>query len=103
MREFEVSLCLIGRVLNIEAGVSPVDRDDPLKVWRCIHMAMRSRFNLDAAKPSWRAARGLSGSLNWDDSFVDELRAAINACRLLYADEPSFKYRADLSQAWPFR
>ncbi|KAG8416376.1 peptide transporter ptr2 [Metarhizium acridum] len=35
----------------------------------------------DAPKPSWRAARGMS-PVSWDDSFVDDIKKTLNACKV---------------------
>ncbi|KAM0513126.1 hypothetical protein ACHAPE_008164 [Trichoderma viride] len=38
--------------------------------------------NMDAAKPSWRAANGKTKPVNWNDHFVDELKRAVRACKV---------------------
>jgi len=37
--------------------------------------------NMDAAKPSWRAANGKS-AVHWDDHFIDEVKRALVACKV---------------------
>ncbi|RKP04608.1 proton-dependent oligopeptide transporter family, partial [Thamnocephalis sphaerospora] len=37
--------------------------------------------SLDAPKPSWRATRGKS-SVPWDDSFVEDIKKTLNACKV---------------------
>ncbi|KAI1340570.1 PTR2-domain-containing protein [Xylariaceae sp. FL0016] len=38
--------------------------------------------NVDAAKPSWRAAHGKTTAVPWDDHFVEELKRALRACKV---------------------
>lgn len=38
--------------------------------------------NLDAAKPSWRAANGKTKVVPWNDHFVEELKRALRACKV---------------------
>jgi len=38
--------------------------------------------NMDAAKPSWRAANGKTKPVPWSDHFVEELKRALNACKV---------------------
>ncbi|KAK5997345.1 Peptide transporter PTR2 [Cladobotryum mycophilum] len=38
--------------------------------------------NMDAAKPSWRAANGKTRVVNWNDQFIDELKRALIACKV---------------------
>ncbi|KAF1832365.1 PTR2-domain-containing protein [Decorospora gaudefroyi] len=50
--------------------------------FRVIGMMIRGR-NMDAAKPSYRAAVGKSSKkVNWDDHFVDEVKRALVACQV---------------------
>ncbi|KAF6839851.1 MFS peptide transporter [Colletotrichum musicola] len=38
--------------------------------------------NMDAAKPSWRAANGKEKPVPWNDHFVEELKRALRACKV---------------------
>ncbi|UKZ73405.1 hypothetical protein TrVFT333_001052 [Trichoderma virens FT-333] len=38
--------------------------------------------NMDAAKPTWRAAHGKTKPVVWNDHFVEELKRAIRACKV---------------------
>ena len=49
--------------------------------FRALYIASRNKFNLDAAKPSLQ--HGLRKSnIIWSDTFIDELRTALGACRI---------------------
>ncbi|KAK4495971.1 hypothetical protein PRZ48_013239 [Zasmidium cellare] len=45
--------------------------------------------NLDAAKPTWRAAKGKTKPVAWNDHFVEELKRALRACKV-FAFYPIF-------------
>ncbi|KAK1955880.1 POT family protein [Colletotrichum sublineola] len=49
--------------------------------FKALGMMIASR-NLDAAKPSWRAANGKEKPVPWNDHFVDELKRALRACKV---------------------
>lgn len=49
--------------------------------FRVIGMMIKNR-NMDAAKPSFQAAKGSSKVLRWDDKFVDEVKRALVACQV---------------------
>lgn len=38
--------------------------------------------NMDAAKPTWRAANGKTKPVAWNDHFIDELKRALRACKV---------------------
>ncbi|TQN71706.1 Peptide transporter PTR2, partial [Colletotrichum shisoi] len=48
--------------------------------FKALGMMIASR-NMDAAKPSWRAANGKEKPVPWNDHFVDELKRALRACK----------------------
>ncbi|KAK6213313.1 POT family protein [Colletotrichum tabaci] len=49
--------------------------------FKALGMMIASR-NMDAAKPSWRAANGKEKPVPWNDHFVDELKRALRACKV---------------------
>ncbi|KAH0422174.1 MFS peptide transporter [Colletotrichum camelliae] len=49
--------------------------------FKALGMMIASR-NMDAAKPSWRAANGKDKPVPWNDHFVDELKRALRACKV---------------------
>ncbi|KAL5086848.1 POT family-domain-containing protein [Trichoderma sp. SZMC 28011] len=49
--------------------------------FKALGMMIASR-NMDAAKPSWRAAHGKTKPVVWNDHFVEELKRAIRACKV---------------------
>jgi proton-dependent oligopeptide transporter, POT family len=49
---------------------------------RALIMAIRSKRGLDGAKPSVRENLGLSHDVPWDDTFVEELKRALVACKV---------------------
>jgi len=49
--------------------------------FRVIFMMIKSR-NMDAAKPSHQAALGKTGTMRWDDHFVEEVKRALIACKV---------------------
>ncbi|EME77436.1 uncharacterized protein MYCFIDRAFT_54281 [Pseudocercospora fijiensis CIRAD86] len=49
--------------------------------FKAIGMMIASR-NVNAAKPSWRAANGKTKVVPWNDHFVDELKRALMACKV---------------------
>ncbi|KAK6460692.1 POT family-domain-containing protein [Scheffersomyces coipomensis] len=48
------------------------------KTFRCVYIAMRNKFNLDAAKPSLHPEHNYP----WSDKFVEEVRRALYACKV---------------------
>ncbi|KAI8250581.1 Peptide transporter [Colletotrichum sp. SAR11_239] len=49
--------------------------------FKALGLMIASR-NMDAAKPSWRAANGKDKPVPWNDHFVDELKRALRACKV---------------------
>ena len=49
--------------------------------FKALGMMIRAR-NMNAAKPSWRAANGKSKTVPWNDHFVEELKRALMACKV---------------------
>ena len=49
---------------------------------KAIIMGVKSKNGLDGAKPSIRRDLGLPHNVPWDDSFVDELKRALIACKV---------------------
>ncbi|KAI9799420.1 MAG: hypothetical protein M1825_004520 [Sarcosagium campestre] len=49
---------------------------------RVIWIAIVNRFSLSAAKPSYQERLGKRYQMPWDDSFVDEIRRALVACKV---------------------
>ncbi|KAM0251909.1 hypothetical protein ACHAQJ_007971 [Trichoderma viride] len=43
---------------------------------------MIANRNMDAAKPTWRAAHGKTKQVAWNDHFVEELKRAVRACKV---------------------
>ena len=54
---------------------------------KVLALAARHRFNLDHAKQSYQLRTG--GSVPWDDTFVDELKSGLIACRVMFVKPPS--------------
>ncbi|KAK4141755.1 MFS peptide transporter [Dichotomopilus funicola] len=53
-----------------------------LHAFQALGQIIRHR-NLDAAKPSWRAAHGLTSKLvPWNDQFVSDVQQTLNACKV---------------------
>lgn len=50
--------------------------------FKVIWIAMRNRFDLDKAKPSFQEKGGRGYKVSWDDRFVDELKTALVACKM---------------------
>ena len=49
--------------------------------FKAIGMMIKAR-DMNAAKPSWRAANGKTKVVPWNDHFVDELKRALRACKV---------------------
>ncbi|KAF4850428.1 Peptide transporter PTR2 [Colletotrichum siamense] len=49
--------------------------------FKALGLMIASR-NMEAAKPSWRAANGKDKPVPWNDHFVDELKRALRACKV---------------------
>ncbi|OHW94818.1 pot family proton-dependent oligopeptide transporter [Colletotrichum incanum] len=49
--------------------------------FKALGLMIASR-NMDAAKPSWRAANGKEKPVPWNDHFVEELKRALRACKV---------------------
>ncbi|KAJ0349282.1 hypothetical protein COL154_013610 [Colletotrichum chrysophilum] len=49
--------------------------------FKALGLMIASR-NMDAAKPSWRAANGKGKPVPWNDHFIDELKRALRACKV---------------------
>ncbi|KAK3075689.1 peptide transporter ptr2 [Teratosphaeriaceae sp. CCFEE 6253] len=49
--------------------------------FKAMGMMIKAR-NVNAAKPSWRAANGKDKTVPWNDHFVDELKRALMACKV---------------------
>jgi hypothetical protein len=45
--------------------------------------ATKGKFRLDAAKPAYQAEK-FGRAVSWNDSFVEEIRRGLIACRLMY-------------------
>ncbi|KAF2739581.1 peptide transporter-like protein PTR2 [Polyplosphaeria fusca] len=50
--------------------------------FKALWIAIRNRFDLDAAKPSFQDQTTRSYHISWDDKFVDELKTALVACKV---------------------
>ncbi|KAF2743830.1 peptide transporter-like protein PTR2 [Sporormia fimetaria CBS 119925] len=50
--------------------------------FKALWMAARNGFDLDQAKPSVLGGRGKRQAVTWDDAFVEELRTALEACKV---------------------
>ncbi|GEQ69148.1 hypothetical protein JCM33374_g2819 [Metschnikowia sp. JCM 33374] len=48
------------------------------KAFRCFFIALRNRFDFNAAKPSFHP----EAEFPWDDKFVDEVNRAVHACKV---------------------
>jgi len=49
--------------------------------FKAIGIMIKSR-NLNAPKPTWRAANGVAKPVPWNDHFIDELQRALKACKV---------------------
>jgi proton-dependent oligopeptide transporter, POT family len=49
--------------------------------FKAIGMMIKSR-NTQAPKPSWRAENGKTGTVPWNDHFIDEVNRALRACKV---------------------
>jgi dipeptide/tripeptide permease len=70
---------VLGRKMYIDKPPQGSVITDSFKV---ISLAVKDKRGLDIAKPSIREALGLS-SVPWDDAFVDEVKKALNASKVL--------------------
>ncbi|WQF77414.1 Putative proton-dependent oligopeptide transporter family, MFS transporter superfamily [Colletotrichum destructivum] len=52
------------------------------KAFSIFRIAIKSGFNMDAAKPSYQAQHGGNYTVTWDDKFVDELKRSLYACKV---------------------
>ncbi|KAL2132841.1 hypothetical protein VTI74DRAFT_3240 [Chaetomium olivicolor] len=52
-----------------------------LTTFKAVGLMIAGR-SLDAPKPSVRAARGNSAPVPWDDTFIDDVKQTLNACKL---------------------
>jgi dipeptide/tripeptide permease len=50
--------------------------------FKALWIAARNRFDLDAAKPSLQLPGHKRYTISWDDSFVDELKKSLVACKV---------------------
>lgn len=49
--------------------------------FKAIGMMIGAR-NMDAPKPSWRAANGKTKPVPWNDHFIEEVKRALRACKV---------------------
>ena len=54
--------------------------------FKAMWIGVKNKGQMNAAKPSVRAQQGMSGTVPWNDQFIEELKRALVACRvfLLY-------------------
>ncbi|KAF2108340.1 peptide transporter-like protein PTR2 [Lophiotrema nucula] len=50
--------------------------------FKALWIAMRNRFDLDKAKPSFQDQGRRRYNITWDDKFIDELKTALMACKI---------------------
>lgn len=72
------TVLILGRKIYIERPPTGTIVTDAFKV---VGLMIRYR-NTDGAKPSWLAEAGASATVNWDDTFVDEVKRALIACKV---------------------
>lgn len=84
---YVLCLCMfvLGTVVLILGKKFYIDRQPESSVvsdaFSCIWQMIKRR-NLDAPKLTWRAEHGISGTVKWDDGFVDEVKRALVACKV---------------------
>lgn len=61
--------------------VRPPNGSIVIKAMRVLWIGMKSGGNLEAARPAFMEERGVP--VPWDNVFVDELKRALVACRVL--------------------
>lgn len=54
----------------------------PTAVW-ALWIGFRNNRNMDMAKPSNQTEQSGTSNVSWDDRFVDEIKVALTACRVL--------------------
>jgi POT family proton-dependent oligopeptide transporter len=77
-----VAALLIGR--NKYVMTKPTGSVIP-RALKALWIGMRRGFNMDAAKPSYQMQTQGSTSVPWDDTFIDELKRVLIACRVFIA------------------
>ena len=74
----------IGFTVMVKERKSYIDRPPKGSVvfnaFRIIWIGLRNRGNLDAAKTGARGER--RGNVGWSDEFVDEIKIALNSCKV---------------------
>lgn len=74
-----IATLIIGRSSYV---VRPPKGSILLDAGKALWIGITNKGNLEAAKPSVRAANGLSGTVPWNDIFIDELRRGLVACKV---------------------
>ncbi|KAL0254787.1 peptide transporter ptr2 [Diplodia seriata] len=81
-------LCMfvIGFVLIISGKnryvINPPSGSVIANSFKALYIAIANQANLDAAKPSVQRSYRIQRNIQWDDTFVDELKRALLACKV---------------------
>jgi hypothetical protein len=76
-----ILLLIFGRSIYL---VRPPQQTVLTNTYYALLLGAKSKFKMDAAKPSWQQAHGNYHVVTgWNDQFVNELKRSLIACRIL--------------------